>query len=103
MTKFAAMKSPFGTTQCVFTMQSGTIQLMRVSPEARRVKTDAELAADFATNDARRLQKAFPVPVYSTSGGFYVVLPKGVWQVLSHRGTGWLNPEQIVHALIAAR
>ena len=63
-------------TQCDFTMENGEIQLMRVPPSARNLTTEAELAADFAAKEARRVLKDFPVPAYSFCGGLYVVTPK---------------------------
>ncbi len=92
----------WGATQCVFTMESGTVQVSRVLPVLKKVKTEAELAEVFAREEARRKLKDFSVPAYSCSGGLYVVLPGGVWQVLAHRGPGApLDPTRVAQALIA--
>jgi hypothetical protein len=78
----------FGVTQCVYLMASGTLQFQRVVPEAKNVKTEAELAAKLAETEKRRLLKDFTVPAYSFTGGVTVVLPTGVWEVLAIRGPG---------------
>jgi hypothetical protein len=76
----------FNTEACVFTMESGSIQLSRLSPQSRNVKTDDELAASYETSDKRRRLKDFPVPAYSFTGGVNVFTSKGPWQVLVVRG-----------------
>lgn len=94
----------FGVTQCVYVMERGTLQFQRVMPEAKGVKTEAELAAKFAEDDKRRLLKDFPVPAYSFTGGVHVVLPTGVWQVLAIRGPGGgLDPMKLGQALVEAK
>lgn len=94
----------FGVTQCVYVMESGTLQFQRVMPEAKGVKTEAELAAKFAEEDKRRLLKDFSVPAYSFTGGVHVVLPTGVWQVLAIRGPGGgLDPMKVGKALVEAK
>lgn len=94
----------FGVTQCVYKMERGTVQFQRVVPEAKNVKTEAELAAKFATDDARRRLKDFSVPAYSFSGGVNVVLPDGVWQVLTIQGPGGgLDSMKLAQAIVTAK
>jgi hypothetical protein len=94
-------RSVWQTTQCVFTMESGTVQLMRLTPESRRLSTEAELAADYEKTDARRRLKDFPVPAYSFTGGVNIFTPKGVWQVIAQRGPGGgLDQQKIGRALV---
>ena len=101
VTKMVQHVSQWQGTQCDFTMENGEIQLMRVPPSARNLTTEAELAADFAAKEARRVLKDFPVPAYSFGGGLYVVTPKGVWSVLARRGPGGgLDPQKVARALI---
>lgn len=69
VTKMVQHVSQWQGTQCDFTMENGEIQLMRVPPSARNLTTEAELAADFAAKEARRVLKDFPVPAYSFGGG----------------------------------
>jgi len=76
----------FNTEACVFTMESGSIQVSRLSPQSRNVKTDAELAASYEESDKRRRLKDFSVPAYSFTGGVNVFTAKGPWQVLVVRG-----------------
>lgn len=94
----------FGVTQCVYLMESGTLQFQRVMPEAKGVKTEAELAAKLAETEKRRLLKDFSVPAYSFTGGVTVVLPGGVWEVLAIRGPGGgLDPMKLGKALVEAK
>ena len=94
----------FGVTQCVYVMERGTLQFQRVMPEAKGVKTEAELAAKFAEDDKRRLLKDFGVPAYSFTGGVHVVLPTGVWQVIAIRGPGGgLDPMLLGKAIVEAK
>ena len=92
------------TAQCLFTMESGSVQVMRLSPSLKNVTTDAELAAVLAEKEKRRQLKDFPVPAYTFTGGVNVVLPKGVWQIIAHRGPGaGLDPTKIARALVDAQ
>lgn len=94
----------FGSVQCVYTLESGSVQFQRVFPEAKGVKTEAELAAKLADTEKRRLLKDFSVPAYSFSGGVDLVLPTGVWQVLAIRGPkGVIDPMKLGKAVIEAK
>ncbi len=100
VTRREVQKSMWQTTQCVFTLENGTVQFMVLPPEAKKKKTHDELAAVFAEEDAHRKLKDFSVPAYSFSGGVNLVMPTVVWQVLVHRGPGpALDPMKIARAL----
>ena len=94
----------FGSVQCVYTLESGSVQFQRVFPEAKGVKTEAELAAKLAETEKRRLLKDFSVPAYSFTGGVDVVLPTGVWEVLAIRGPkGVIDPMKLAKAVVEAK
>lgn len=92
----------WNTLQCVYQLESGSVVLSRVAPEARNAKTEAELAARLEEAEKRRRLKDFPVPAYSCSGGAYVVTAKGTWQALVQHGDKPLDGLKVARALIDA-
>lgn len=104
VTKRETYEHLFNQVICKYTLDSGSVEFFRVTPETYSVETDAQLAATLAEEDKRRLLKDFPVPAYSASGAVTVVLPKGVWRVqVMHGPKRGLDAMKLARALIDAK